>query len=348
MSHPFLLTDDEAIRRQLHPFTILRGVDELRIGILTIREKWENISATSSTRFPAPAIPSHWIPSSEWIDNWPVWCQDPSSVPDTAYRELEHPWQIPLFNQWAIVEDLELISRNHTSMPIPKHVSITGEGRIFVEDGAILEQCILNVTEGPIYIGRGARLMDGAMLRGPLAICEGATVKMGATLYGGTTIGRHAVAGGEIKNSILSDYSNKGHHGYLGDAVVGQWCNIGAGTSCSNVKNNAGTVRVWDMHSGQYRAAGNKIGLLMGDFSRSAINTSFNTGTVTGICANIFEGSALTPKFIPSFSRGGRSDERSEIDREIQSVTAWMRMKGREPGAALLEQIRTTYSTNNS
>jgi UDP-N-acetylglucosamine diphosphorylase/glucosamine-1-phosphate N-acetyltransferase len=347
LSQPFILQVNEVIRQQLFPFTMLRETADLRIGILTIREKWEHLLAAHRDAVSMTAFPSNWIPSAEWATNRSLWTLDSPSIPHSTYRLLERPWQMPVFNHWAICEDFTLLTRGRTSLPIPAQVRLTGPDAVFIEHGARLEHCFLNTTEGPIYIGRDARIQEGAMLRGPLAICEGALVKMGAALYGGTTIGRHAVAGGEIKNAILSDYANKGHHGYLGDAVVGEWCNIGAGTSCSNVKNNAGTVRVMDMASGTYLPAGGKCGLLMGDFSRAAINTSFNTGTVTGICANVFDGSALTPKFIPSFSWGGRDDERCEIDKEIISITAWMRMKGVEPDPGLLNRIRKTYSTNN-
>ena len=341
------MTDDEAIRRQLHPLTLLRGVDQLRVGVLTLLEKWEWVSSKSDRSDPRPGIASHWIPAASWADNWADWSKEPFKVPASEYRILERPWQIPLINGWAIGEDIELLARKRTSQPLPSQVRVTGSHRIFLEEGAILEHCILNVSEGPIYVGRGAQVQEGALLRGPVAICEGAVVKMGAQLYGGTTIGKQAIVGGEVKNSVLGDYSNKGHHGYLGDAVIGQWCNLGAGSSCSNVKNNAGTVKAWDMDGGGFLKAGSKCGLVMGDHSRAAINTSFNTGTVTGICANIFEGSGLTPKFIPSFSWGGHGEDRADIEREIRSVTAWMRMKGHEPEPEQLDQIRRTYSTTN-
>jgi hypothetical protein len=150
---------------------------------------------------------------------------------------------------------------------------------------------------------------------------------MGATIYGATTIGPFAVAGGEIKNSILNAYANKAHHGYLGDAVIGEWCNLGAGTSCSNIKNTGGKIRVWDMHRKVYKTAGQKCGLLMGDFSKSAINTSFNTGTVTGICTNIFDGGGLTPKFIPSFSWGIQSGQQYLLEKALAEIETWMKFK---------------------
>jgi UDP-N-acetylglucosamine diphosphorylase/glucosamine-1-phosphate N-acetyltransferase len=339
------LRETELVRRRLQPFTLLGAVADLRIGILTIREKWALVAEHAGLSG-AFEVPANLIPSAAWSHMAGSWFQDPTSAPAAECRLLERPWQMPQFNHWALEQDFRIITRGRRSEPIPNHVRTSGID-IFIEPGAILEHAVLNATEGPIYIGRDARIMDGALIRGPVSVGECATVKMGAQLYGGTTIGPFAVAGGEIKNSILSDYANKGHHGYLGDGVVGRWCNLGAGTSCSNVKNNAGRVQVMDMDTKEWLPAGPKCGLLMGDYSRSAINTSFNTGTLTGICANIFGAEGLTPKFIPSFSRGC-SGERSELAKEIQSVTSWMRMKGREPGAELLEKIERIYSMTNS
>lgn len=334
MSEPIFFQETEDQRRNLLPFTLLGEVLDLRMGILTLREKWAHIISRSDIRG-VVEVPANLVPSADWT---------PGASAE-EYRLLEKPWHLAQFNHWAIRQDYEMITRGRSSAPIPSHVRHSGS-KIFIEHGAHLEHVVLNAMEGPIYIAKGAKLLDGALLRGPVSVGEGATVKMGAQLYGGTTIGPFAVAGGEIKNSILSDFANKGHHGYLGDAVVGRWCNLGAGTSCSNVKNNAGTVKVVDMYTGELHSAGQKCGLLMGDFSRSAINTSFNTGTVTGICANIFGADGLTPKFLPSFSRGCTGD-RSELSKELQSVTAWMRMKGQEPARELLERIEHIYSMTN-
>jgi UDP-N-acetylglucosamine diphosphorylase / glucose-1-phosphate thymidylyltransferase / UDP-N-acetylgalactosamine diphosphorylase / glucosamine-1-phosphate N-acetyltransferase / galactosamine-1-phosphate N-acetyltransferase len=146
--------------------------------------------------------------------------------------------------------------------------------------------------------------MEGAMLRGPVSIGDRSIVKMGAAIYGATTIGPGCIVGGEIKNSIFFSYSNKAHDGYIGDAVIGSWCNLGAGTSCSNIRNTATPVKIWNIHQHCFMEAGLKCGLIMGDYSRCGINTSFNTGTVVGVCANIFQSGSLQPKYIPSFSWG--------------------------------------------
>ena len=178
--------------------------------------------------------------------------------------------------------------------------------------------------------------MEGALIRGPFALCEGAVVKMGSKIYGATTMGPYCVVGGEIKNSILFGYSNKAHEGYLGDSIIGEWCNLGAGTSNSNLKNSAGDVKIWNQATGKWGNAGTKCGLLMGDYSRSAINTSFNTGAVVGVSANVF-GEGLTPAFIPGFSWGFKPAVKYEFDKAIRDIENWKKLKGK----LLTEEERT-------
>jgi UDP-N-acetylglucosamine diphosphorylase/glucosamine-1-phosphate N-acetyltransferase len=169
-------------------------------------------------------------------------------------------------------------------------------------------------------------MLEGSLIRGPFSLGEGALVKMGAKIYGATTIGPYCLAGGEIKNSILFGYSNKAHDGYLGDSVIGEWCNLGAGTSNSNIKNTASEVNVWHFHTREYLKAGLKCGLLMGDYSRAAINTSFNTGTVVGVCANIF-GEGMPPKFIPSFTWGNKGLSLYEFEKALTDISNWKKLK---------------------
>jgi len=190
-----------------------------------------------------------------------------------------------------------------------------------------VEHCILNASTGPIYIGKNAEIQEGSMIRGPFALCEGSLVKMGSKIYGATTIGPYCLAGGEIKNSILLGYSNKAHDGYLGDSVIGEWCNLGAGTSNSNLKNNCGDVSYWVHADKKQISAGNKGGLLLGDYSKSAINTSFNTGTVVGICSNVFA-QGLTPKYIPHFSWGCDGITRYKLSNALEDINKWKQMKG--------------------
>jgi len=200
---------------------------------------------------------------------------------------------------------------------------VIGEN-IFIEKGSKIEHCYLNSEEGPIYLAKNVKVMEGSMLRGPLAICEGTVVKMGSKIYGATTIGPNCVVGGEIKNSVFFGNSNKAHDGYLGDSVIGEWCNMGAGTSNSNLKNNASPIVIWT--PGGPKKVGLKCGVMMGDYSRTAINTSINTGTVIGVCSNIY-GSGLTPKFIPSFSWGSDGIERYKLEKAYTDIQAWKSFK---------------------
>lgn len=191
----------------------------------------------------------------------------------------------------------------------------------------MLSHCIINAETGPVYIGKEAQVMEGCMIRGPLALCEKSVIKMGAKIYGATTIGPNCVVGGEIKNSVIFGNSNKSHDGYLGDSVIGEWCNLGAGTSNSNMKNNASEVRMWNQSQKDLITSGlSKCGLIMGDYSRAAINTTFNTGTLVGICANIF-GEGLPPKFIPNFTWGNKGLSKYEFEKALADIDKWKKLK---------------------
>lgn len=243
-------------------------------------------------------------------------------------------------NAATIVRDVAIKQINKVTLELNSSSQIIHPCNIFVEEGAILENCILNASEGPIYIAKNCKIMDGAILRGPIFINEGSIVKMGATIYGGTSIGKNCVVGGEIKNSVINNFSNKAHHGYLGDSIIGKWCNLGAGTSTSNVKNNGSDVML-QLANAELNA-GNKFGLLMGDYSRSAINTSFNTGTVVGTCCNIFT-EGLTPKYIPNFSWGCKG-ERYELPKAFTDIENWKIMKGETLSKEERELLKNLYS----
>ena len=242
-------------------------------------------------------------------------------------------------NAATIVRDVAIKQINKVTLELNSSSQIIHAYNIFVEEGAILENCILNASQGPIYIAKNSKIMDGAILRGPIFIDEGSIVKMGATIYGGTSIGKKCVVGGEIKNSIINNFSNKAHHGYLGDSIIGKWCNLGAGTSTSNVKNNGSDVML-QLANAELNA-GNKFGLLMGDYSRSAINTSFNTGTVVGTCCNIFT-EGLTPKYIPNFSWGCKG-ERYELPKAFTDIENWKIMKGETLSKEERELLKNLY-----
>ncbi|HEV3324103.1 MAG TPA: putative sugar nucleotidyl transferase [Puia sp.] len=290
------LLEEAFSAEDLLPFTATRSAPDMRMGILTFREKWAHPAARERILSMA--------------------------------RLIRYPWHIFHYNGEALRDDFSLLTAGRISQPIPSSVQTITPENIFIEEGASLRHCLLNASTGPIYIGRGAEVMEGALIRGPFACCEGATVKMGTKIYGATTLGPCCTAGGEIKNAVFFGYSNKGHDGYLGDAVIGEWCNLGAGTSASNLKNNAGDIKVYHPASGAYLNAGAKCGLLMGDYSRTAINTSFHTGTVVGVCCNIF-GEGLPPKYIPDFSWGQDGQVRYDWDKVLRDTGNWKKLKNR-------------------
>lgn len=242
---------------------------------------------------------------------------------------IQYPWDFIRFNEQLLCEDFSLITKNRTSFKINSSNHIFNPENIFIEEGAELNDVTINAFKGPVYIGKDAVIMEGALIRGPLAVCEKSVLKMGTKIYGATTIGPHSVVGGEIKNSIISGFSNKAHDGYLGDAVIGEWCNLGAGTSCSNVKNNAGSVKVWNEREKRFLEAGKKCGVMMGDYSRTSIHAMINTGTVTGISCNIFC-AGFPPKYIPSFSWvSSNKTEKYALEKALRDADAWMQMKGK-------------------
>jgi UDP-N-acetylglucosamine diphosphorylase/glucosamine-1-phosphate N-acetyltransferase len=326
-----IILNDHAVRGGLFPFTLVRHVSDIRIGILTIREKWQLLlkrsvavsSAQQTTPSDVSVFPANIIPTKEYFE-----AISQNIETGDRYRSIQYPWHIFQLNDWALRKDFEILTAQRVSDAIPKNVQVTNHEDIFIEPGATLSNCILNASTGPIYIGKNAEIMEGAIIRGPFALCEGAVVKMGTRIYGATTIGPYSVVGGEVKNSVIFGYSNKAHDGYLGDSVIGEWCNLGAGTSNSNVKNNAGEIKTWNPSTGDLESVGIKCGLLMGDYSRSAINTSFNTGTTVGVCCNVF-GEGLTPIFIPNFSWGYKPIEKYEFEKAIRDISNWKRLKGK-------------------
>ncbi|MEX0811782.1 MAG: GlmU family protein [Chitinophagales bacterium] len=217
---------------------------------------------------------------------------------------INHLWDIFNKNNIALESDFELLTKGRSSESIPASNQIVGD-RIFLEKGAKVNFTTLNSTNGPIYIGEKAEIMEGAMIRGGLALCESAVLKMGAKIYGASTFGPHCKIGGEVNNSVFQGFSNKAHDGFLGNSVIGEWCNLGADTNNSNLKNDYGPVKIWNYPKRSFANTGLQFcGLMMGDHSKCSINTMFNTGTVVGVFANIF-GSGFPRNFVPSFSWGG-------------------------------------------
>ncbi|MFT3934316.1 MAG: putative sugar nucleotidyl transferase [Chitinophagaceae bacterium] len=335
-----LVLDDTHVKQFLYPFTLTRPAADIRIGILTIREKWERllgmkVTVNGDEYLETPAMENaqpivfagNIVPSRAFIQKLLAGTvSDQDLMDQSTVRILHHPWHIFEYNDWALREDFVLITSGRKSQPLPATVVCDNPGNVFVEEGAKLQYCILNASAGPIYIGKNAEVMEGATIRGPFAMCEGSVVKMGARIYASTTLGPYCIAGGEVKNAVMFGYSNKAHDGYLGDAVIGEWCNLGAGTTNSNIKNTAANVKIWSQAEQAYVVAGLKCGLLMGDYSRSSINTSFNTGTVVGASANVF-GAGLMPKHIPSFTWGSDKPAIYEFEKALQDISNWKKLK---------------------
>ena len=223
----------------------------------------------------------------------------------STFIKINFSWDIFSKNEEALIDDFRLITKGRKSCQISSNNTVISPENVFLEEGAKVECAILNASTGFIYIGKGAEIMEGSMIRGPFALCEGSHVKMGAKIYGATTVGPYSKVGGEISNSVILGYTNKAHDGFLGNSVLGEWCNLGADSNNSNLKNNYSKIKVWNYKEGNYINTGLQFcGLIMGDHSKCSINTMFNTGTVVGVSANIF-GNGFPPKFIPSFAWGG-------------------------------------------
>ena len=347
-----LILFDNEKRDNLLPLTFSKPISELRIGIHTIREKWEKaLDGTTShitqeylsQKFPITIsdvnliINGSVLPSPQLaklvkqleinealldngdliaarltkdqfdhlINNEEIDELSGYEVENTPFLEIKHIWDIFQKNGEAIQEDFDLLTKERKSEAISFTNKVLGEENIFIEDGAQIECATLNATTGPIYIGKNAVVMEGSNIRGPFALCHDAVLKMGARIYGPTTIGPYSKVGGEVNNSVIQGYSNKAHDGFLGNSVIGEWCNLGADTNTSNLKNNYTQVKLWSYPQQRFDKTGLQFcGLIMGDHSKCGINTMFNTGTVVGFSANVF-GDGYPRNYLPSFSWGG-------------------------------------------
>jgi UDP-N-acetylglucosamine diphosphorylase/glucosamine-1-phosphate N-acetyltransferase len=241
------------------------------------------------------------------------------------FLNISKPWHIYRLNGDELLADFGLITAGRETMPVSSTNNLINPGSIFVEEGATLEYVTINASGGPVYIGKNARIMEGALIRGPFALCEGAWVKMGTRIYGPTTVGPFSKVGGEVTNSVIMGFSNKVHDGYMGNSVIGEWCNFGAGSNTSNLKNNYTLVQVWNYATCKAEETGLQFcGLFMGDFSRCGINTMFNTGTVVGVSSHIF-GTGFPGSFIPSFSWGGAAGfETYRLTKAIETIQTGM------------------------
>jgi len=337
-----ILFDDQEVSH-LYPFTLTRPAAEIRCGILTVSEKWKlclsaDISYSCAehlcAKYPAKLEADNLFINGSVLPDTALLTaiQDLASGEAlrsenglVAYRgaqlaEAEQAKSVQFtdeffqiarihnifsFNHHQINLDFERLTSNRVSQPLSSTNTVIGKHPIFLEEGAKAEAAVFNTSEGPIYLGKNSEVMEGALIRGPFALCESAGIKMGAKIYNGTTVGPHSKVGGEVSNSVIFAYSNKGHDGFLGNSVLGEWCNLGADTNNSNLKNNYENVKLWNYQTERFEKTGLQFcGLFMGDHSKCGINTMFNTGTVVGVSANIF-GSGFPRNFIPSFSWGG-------------------------------------------
>lgn len=345
----------------LLPLSYTRPIGAFRVGILTIREKWERLLSGDYSYFPeeylrekypvgvgscdeALFINGNILPDPDFVKAahalvYGGYLKDERQL--LAFRgtlgmmagfleaepnlevgpdRVEFVYDIFLNNGKEIVKDYSLIVKGGSPVAPDRNVTVIGPASLpdgspslYIEEGAQVEACVLNVKDGPIYIGRNAEVMEGACLRGPLALCDNAKVRMGARIYGASTFGPYCKVGGEIDNAVMFGYSNKAHDGYLGNAVIGEWCNIGAGANASNLKNDYSKIRIWNYARKSFMRTDLQFcGLIMGDHSKAGINTMFNTATVVGVGVNL-HGAGFPRVFIPSFSAGSPEGGFSDV-----------------------------------
>lgn len=354
----YILFDEFITRKNMLPLTFVRPVADIRFGILTMREKWEHFlgakTSTLTENYLLPKYPIHeedenvlinasFQPEQGMVEmirklksNQSLVSGDHIIAMQTTregkeqedielveYKgtplKLNYPWDIFTYNDLAIKHDFPVVTAGRTSAGFGKGTHVIAPENVFVEEGAVISHATINATNALVYIGKDAEIMEGAMIRGSFALCEHATVKMGAKIYGPTTIGPWSKVGGELDNVVILGYTNKAHDGFLGNSVIGEWCNLGSGTNSSNLKNSYDIVKVWNYYEQRFIDTGLQfVGLIMGDHSKTGINTMLNTGTVIGVNANVF-GSGFPRQFIPSFSWGGAAGFTSfDFDKAVE------------------------------
>ena len=383
---------DGSERNTLLPLTYTRPVADIRIGITTVKEKWERFLNSSmsfktqeylSNKYPTVVsdenilINGSVIPNAELVElienllpgqilvkeDIEIALRSDSTNIDTIdtsnyqtiivscdFLRIENTWDIFALNPQVILDDFSRVTNNRRSSPISNTNFIIGDpDKIFFEEGANAEFTYLNTTDGPIYIGKDAEIMEGSKIRGPFALCEHSTVKMDAKIYSGTTVGPYSKVGGEINNSVILGYTNKGHDGFLGNSVIGEWCNLGADTNTSNLKNTYDFVRLWSYHKNTFVNTELQFcGLIMGDHSKSGINTMFNTGTVVGVSSNIY-GSGFQRNFIPSFMWGGAQGLKPfNFKKSVDVAVAVFKRRNKEFDSTEEEIFEYLYNSTHS
>ncbi len=373
------LFDPAETRRSLLPFTFTRPIADIRIGILKISEKWEHhgfnigfatedyLSAKFKSNNAGIRVNGGLCPDSslvgaikslkegqKLISGEQELASNGEDKEEITYHEsfrlISNPCDIFQFNKEQIISDYALITDGRTSAMITDpHTVVYGVENIFIEEGASIRAAILNAEDGPIYIGKNAQIHEGAIIKGAFALCEGSHVNMGAKIKGDSTIGPYSKVGGEISNSVIFGYSNKGHDGFLGNSVIGEWCNLGADTNTSNLKNNYTAVKLWNYNTGRFANTGLQFcGLMMGDHAKCGINTMFNTGTVVGVGANVF-GSGYPRNFVPSFAWGGASGLTTfQLSKFYEVAEAVMKRRGVELDDSEREMLHTIFEDTSA
>ena len=335
-----LFFDEPGLRKALLPLTFTRPAAELRIGIYTIREKWQQYFSNAHCYFQTEDYLQGKFPSTHSADLYINGCVCPNEQLVAAIQKLtdgegltyqglvlaskgvlkkhidyfqdvliiRKPGDLFTHNGAEIRNDFKRITKDRTSCEIAdKHTIVYNPSNVFIENGVSIKAAIINAEDGPVYIGKDVDIQEGAIIKGPFAACQGAVVAMGAKMRGDNTLGPYCKVGGEVSNTIFIGYSNKVHDGFIGNSVIGEWCNLAAGTNVSNLKNNYSSIKVHSYTNDALEDTGQLFhGLIMGDYSRCGINSMFNTGSVVGVSCNLYD-AAFPPKFIPSFAWGSAS-----------------------------------------
>ncbi|MDX1652922.1 MAG: putative sugar nucleotidyl transferase [Brumimicrobium sp.] len=365
------------------PLSLTRPIGNLRCGMWTNDERWKHYFSDASVSYKTEDYLSDKYPLNQKDDNyWIDACviptpelvveigklmkdeslyvngkfvafrgkdfsqENPQKKEIDSFLYLDNRWSLYQLNEKVLKADFDYYIKDKTSFGLsPSNTLIGPKENLFIEEGARIECSVVNVASGPVYIGVNAEVMEGSLIRGGLALSEGATLKLGTKIYGPTSIGPYCKVGGEVTNSVFQAYSNKGHDGFVGNSLIGEWCNLGADTNTSNLKNNYSKVRAYDYNTGNMEDTDVQfMGLSMGDHCSSGINTMFNTATVVGVSSTIF-GQGFPPKYIPDFSWGGfKKDSVFEFEKALEVAKNMMSRRDRELSDKDIKVLKHLYS----